>query len=112
MNPTVVIVTMVRKGRNVWMVRCVVPPADQFAAGSLQMIPVLGARQDWLGDNVLCDVQLKAAYQREDAAHVTLVDVNFLKLHVRTEHVRRSVDSVLQAQVVVARVHTLTPAKM
>lgn len=112
MNPTVFIVTVIGESGNGWMVRCVIPPADQFAIKSLQMISVLGTRQHWLGDDVLCDVQLKVVHQREDAAHVTLIDVNFLKPNVRTEHVGRSVDGVLQAQVVVARVHTLTPDKM
>ena len=35
-----------------------------------------------LGDNVFCNVQLEATCQREDAAHVALVDINFLKPHV------------------------------
>jgi len=71
MNPIVIIVTVVGEGGNGGVVR-----------RSLQVIPVLGARQDWIGDDVFCDVQLKATYQREDTAHVTLVDVDFLKPHV------------------------------
>ena len=82
MNPIVVIMTVIGEGGNAWVVRCVIPPTDQLASGSLQVISVLGARQDRLGDNIFCNVQIKVAYQRENTAHVTLVDVNFLKLHV------------------------------
>ncbi len=95
MNPTLVIVTMVWKGRDICVVRCIIPPADQLALGSLQVIPVLGACQDRLGDDVLCDMQLEIAYQRENAAHVALVDVDLFKAHVRTKHVRRGVDHIL-----------------
>ncbi len=82
MNPIVIIVTVVGEGGNSGVVRHVIPPTDQFAIKSLQVIPVLGARQDWLGDGVFCDVQFKAAYQREHTAYVTLIDVDFLKPHV------------------------------
>jgi len=79
---TLTIVAVVGKGGYSRVMRRVVPPADQSAVGGLQVIPVLGARDVRLGNDVLGNVQLKTADECDDAPHVTLVDVNLLKAHI------------------------------
>ena len=46
MNPILVIMTMIWKGGDIRVMRCIIPSADQFAVRGLQVIPVLGARYD------------------------------------------------------------------
>lgn len=82
MDITPIIVTMVRESGNIRMMRRIIPPTDQVAISSLQVIPVLGARQNRIGNNVFRDMQFKPANQRQDASHVTLVSIDFLKSHI------------------------------
>ena len=76
------------------------------------MIAILGPCYVWFGDHVLCDVELKAIHQREDASHVAFVDINLFKEHIRAEYLRCGVDGSLQIKIAGTCVHTLTLDKM
>ena len=95
MNSALVIMAMVRESNNGGMMWHIIPATNQLAAGSLQMITILWTPQSRLSDHILCNMQLKTGYQRENATYVALVDINFLKQQVRIEYIRYGVNNIL-----------------
>ena len=79
MNFALCIVAMMGKRRDRAMMRRIVPSGNQFVTRGLKMISVLGTGQFRLGNHILCDMQLKAAYQQKHAANVALVGIDLLK---------------------------------
>lgn len=73
----------------------IIPTADEFTCGSLQVVSIFEVNDSGCRASILSDVQLKVRNQDYDTAHITFVDVNFLKMYIRTEYVRSFMDGIL-----------------
>lgn len=103
MSPSLVIVPMIGPGIYIGVMWGIIPAAHQSPIACLQMVAVLEARQHWLGHNILGNVQFQPAQQSQHAAHITLVDVNFLEANVAGKDMRQCKDGALQIGIIRAR---------
>ena len=77
------IVLVVGKRCDFAMVGRVIPTTDKSTIGGLQVIAILGAYHPRFGNDVLRQVKLQVAHQREYPADIAFVDVNLLEAHIR-----------------------------